>query len=166
MTLTFDDGLWAGFLIGLLTGVMLAMLKRSCMGGTIYIANSFVGQVSGGSIRSSFWEGQAAQVKLVAVDNKGEELANYHLDQGVHLDLNIEGVAEEIRSSFGQVKIENCGNINVVRTSQGDVDISKCLDVGVVRTSQGNITIAECQVVNSTKTSQGNISVRSRSQTR
>lgn len=172
---------YSGVLYGFSFAMGLAVMKRAlnlCGFGNIQvslwsfgsssvqISNSSVLSVNNGSISSNYWHGLAASLKLVAIDENGNDLANFRLDKIPELYFNIDGNAGEILSSVGNITITNCGSIKTVKTSQGDIEIKQCQDIENIRSSQGSIRIDSCETVGSTRTSQGSINVRSRSQTR
>ena len=152
--------------------LLVTILYRCCCCGFAQVSLFNIGGnnvqvVKASSIFSDSWSGAAVKLRVIAEDKEGNQLANYRLGrQAPTLKLRIEGDAQCIKASQGNIHIQQCGNIRLAKASQGSMKIGRCGDMGHVEASQGSITIDSCASAYSTRAHQGNGNVRSRSRTR
>lgn len=119
--------------------------------------------VQGAGLRSNLTKKPAAQLRLVAVDEEGEELENVELDLEQQLNLSVdagEGRIDSVEMIAGGLKIVRAGEIGSVRNTNGRIVVEKCGNVKSIQTTNGAVEVGECLTIHRTQTVNGGINVR------
>lgn len=119
--------------------------------------------VQGAGIRSNLTGKPAAQLRLVAVDENGEELEQVDLNMEQQINLNVDAGAGRIDSVelvAGGLKVVSAGDIGSIKNTNGRITVEKCGDVKSIQTTNGAVEVGECQIIHQTRTVNGRIDVR------
>ena len=119
--------------------------------------------INGSSI-SGFSRGkevkEAAEFKVVALDSDGKEMESFRLPTGTHLEIHVNApTIENIKSTIGDVKVEQAKKVGHISTTTGRVQIDKADKVGPVNTTTGSVTVLECVKMGSASSMTGNIQI-------
>jgi len=132
------------------------------------IGNSAIGNrgsivtINGQQIQGTF-NGRAvptaASLKLVALDEAGNELVHYVIPvgQAIHVEVTAPTV-EKVETTVGNISIHDAENINTVSTTNGDISLhAQSGRVNKVSTVNGSIELHGINSVGSANTVNGSI---------
>lgn len=149
-----SQSIWSLFTWG--STVQTMTVGRLSAGGNIAI-------VQGAGLLSNLTRKPAARLRLVAVDENGEELEQVDLDLEQQINLNVDAGAGRIDSVelvAGGLKVISAGEIGSIKNTNGRITVEKCGNVKSIQTTNGAVEVGECQTIHQTRTVNGGINVR------